>query len=145
MTGGAQPAMRALGEAGEALAEDTEGTESPAYLYWVDAGELRIMESRCYTELRRPLRAVPLLRDVLAGYDQTHTRELALYLSWLVVALADANEPEEAATAAERVLALSADVTSERTAERGRVILRRLREFADVPDIAELLAAHPAA
>ncbi|MEW1611969.1 MULTISPECIES: helix-turn-helix transcriptional regulator [unclassified Streptomyces] len=138
-TENAQHAMRALGEASEALAEDSEGTEEPAYLYWVDAGELRVMESRVYTELRRPLRAVPLLREVLGKYDATHTRELALYLSWLAVAYADANEPEEAAATAERVLSLSADVASERTAQRVRVVLERLAEYADVPEVRSVL------
>lgn len=142
--GESRPAMRALGEASEALGADTSGTESPAYLYWVDSGELRVMESRVYTELRRPLRAVPLLRDVLSGYDATHTREMALYLSWLAVALADANEPEEAAAVAERVIQIAADVASERTAERVRVVLARLGEFADVPEVAALLADHAA-
>ncbi|MFF8461221.1 helix-turn-helix transcriptional regulator [Streptomyces albidoflavus] len=139
-----QKAMHALGEASEALSEDSEGTESPAYLYWVDAGELRVMESRVYTELRRPLRAVPLLREVLSEYDATHTREMALYLSWLAVALADANEPEEAAAVAERVISTSADVASERTAERVRVVLTRLKDFADVPEVASLLADNAA-
>jgi tetratricopeptide (TPR) repeat protein len=138
--GEAQPAMRALGEASEALTEDSAGTESPAYLYWVDAGELRVMESRVYTELHRPLRAVPLLRSVLGEYDKTHTRELALYLSWLAVALADANEPEEAASVAERVITLGVDTPSDRVAERVRVILGRLQNYADVPEVAALLA-----
>ncbi|WP_347404530.1 hypothetical protein [Streptomyces sp. MST-110588] len=137
--GEAQPAMRALGEAGEALAEDSAGAEPPAYLYWVDAGELQVMESRIYTELRRPLRAVPLLRNVLSRYDTTHTRELALYLSWLAVALADANEPEEAAATAKRVITLSATVTSDRTAERVRVVLDRLEGYRDVPEVRAVL------
>ncbi|MFZ3597606.1 helix-turn-helix transcriptional regulator [Streptomyces sp. BH104] len=140
-----QAAMRALGEAGEALSADSEGTESPAYLYWVDAGELKVMESRVYTELHRPLRAVPLLRSVLSGYDATHTREMALYLSWLAVALADANEPEEAAAVAERVITLGSDTPSERVAERVRVIIDRLREFVDVPEVAAVRAEYPAA
>ncbi|THA90185.1 helix-turn-helix domain-containing protein [Streptomyces sp. LRa12] len=144
-TENAQQAMRALGEAGQALSEDSEGTESPAWLYWVDAGELQVMESRVYTELHRPLRAVPLLREVLSGYDATHTREMALYLSWLAVALADANEPEEAAVVAGRVISLGSDTPSERVAERVRVILGRLHEFADVPEVAAILAEHPAA
>ncbi|MFG3025812.1 helix-turn-helix transcriptional regulator [Streptomyces sp. NPDC048254] len=138
-TENAQHAMRALGEASQALSEDSDGIESPSYLYWVDAGELRVMESRVYTELRRPLRAVPLLREVLSEYDATHTRELALYLSWLAIAYADANEPEEAAATAERMLTLSADIASERTAERGRVVLARLAEYADVPEVRAVL------
>ncbi|MFY1678570.1 helix-turn-helix domain-containing protein [Streptomyces sp. WMMC905] len=143
-TENARAAMRALGEASEALADDTDADEPPAYLYWVDAGELQVMESRVYTELRRPLRAVSLLRDVLSGYDATHTREMALYLSWLAIALADANEPEEAAAVAERVIRIAADVASERTAERVRVVLARLQEYDDVPEVAVLLADHAA-
>ncbi|MGK5630364.1 helix-turn-helix transcriptional regulator [Streptomyces sp. URMC 123] len=137
----AQHAMRALGEAKEVLAQDSEGTESPDHLYWVSAEELKIMDSRVHTELRRPLRAVPLLRDVLGKYDATHTRELALYLSRLAVAYADANEPEEAAATAERVISLSADVASERTAERVRVVLARLAQYSDVPEVRAVLDA----
>ncbi|MFG2722453.1 hypothetical protein ACGFW5_29795 [Streptomyces sp. NPDC048416] len=84
---------------------------------------------------------MPLLRDVLGRYDPTHTRAMALYLSWLAVAYADANEPEEAAAIAERVITLSADVASERTAERVRVIRARLNEYADVPEVRAVLGA----
>ncbi|MCT9108305.1 helix-turn-helix domain-containing protein [Streptomyces mirabilis] len=135
----AQHAMRALGEASQALSEDSEGTESPAWLYWVDSGELQVMEARVFTELRRPLRAVPLLREVLSEYEATHTRELALYSSWLAVALADGGEPEESAAVAERVISLSADVASERTAERVRVVRARLAEYAEVPEVRAVL------
>ncbi|MEV8069765.1 transcriptional regulator [Streptomyces sp. NPDC085995] len=135
-----RPAMTALGEAAEALSEDSAGTESPSYLYWMDAGELQVMEARVYTELRRPLRAVPLLTDVLGRYDASHARELALYLSWLAVAYADANEPEAAAGTAGRMLALGQS-GSERTAERTRIVLDRLRAYSDVPEVAELLAS----
>ncbi|WP_332840256.1 hypothetical protein [Streptomyces buecherae] len=78
------------------------------------------------------------MRDVLGRYDATHTRELALYLSWLAVAYADANEPEEAAATAARVMSLSADVASERTAARVRVVLARLAEYAEVPEVPEV-------
>ena len=135
----AQGAMRALGEASTALAEYDGRGEDPAYLYWLDSGELQIMQARAYTELRRPLRAVPLLIDVLDRYDATHARELALYLSWLAVALADANEPEEAATTARRMLKLGADISSDRTAERARVVLDRLEAYRDVLAVREVL------
>ncbi|MCA2226785.1 hypothetical protein [Nonomuraea aurantiaca] len=138
----AQAAIRALGEAGDALAAD-RGQYGPAYLYWVDTRELQIMEARVQTELRRPLRAVPLLTEVLSQYDTAHTRELALYLSWLAVALTDANEPEEAAKTARRMLELSADVASDRTADRARVVLDRLEPYDSVPEVRELLASYP--
>ncbi|HEX2316972.1 MAG TPA: hypothetical protein VHJ17_24715 [Thermomonospora sp.] len=135
--------MRALGEANAAYAEYEPGRdEEPGYLYWLDAGELQIMEARVYTELRRPLRAVPLLADVLSRYDSAHTRELALYLSWLAIALADANEPEEAAATAERMLALAAKVPSDRTARRSRAVLARLGAYRDVPAVGALLDDH---
>lgn len=103
------------------------------------------MDARVFTELHRPLRAVPLLSRALERYDATHTRELALYLSWLAVAYADANEPEAAADIARRMFELSADVASDRTSERGRVVLGRLAEFEDVPEVAAVLAGHPPA
>lgn len=137
--GDAQAAMRALGEAGDALSEHDASGDEPAYVYWVNAGELEVMEARVYTELHRPLRAVPLLRKVLAAYDATHVREVALYLSWLAVAYADANEPEEAAATTERLLSLTADLASERTTERVRIVLASLRRFQDVPEVRSVL------
>ncbi|MFC4584912.1 transcriptional regulator [Sphaerisporangium corydalis] len=137
----AQSTMEALGEAGTALAGPGDA-DGPAYLYWVGASELQVMEARAYTELRRPLRAVPLLIDVLGPYDATHTRELALYLSWLAVALADAREPEEAAATAARMLELSADLASDRTAQRARVVLASLESYRDVPQVRDLLVQY---
>lgn len=134
----AQPAMRALGEAHEELST-TRGPEAPAWAYWVSSDELDVMDARVLTELRRPLRAVPLLTEVLARYDATHAREAALYRSWLAVALADANEPEAAAVEARTVAELSGDLASDRTAERTRIVLRRLTEFGDVPEARALL------
>nr|WP_191910328.1 hypothetical protein [Microbispora cellulosiformans] len=130
--------MRALGEAGAAL-EDHGDEDEPAYLYWVNADELQIMEARAYTELRRPVRAVPLLTDVLRRYDATPARELALYLSWLAVALADANEPEEAARTASRMFDLSRDLASDRTMRRHRLVLHRLAPYRDVSQVREVI------
>ena len=138
----AQTAMRALGEAHEALSA-ANGQEAPTWAYWVSREELEVMDARVFTELRRPLRAVPLLSRVLERYNTTHARELALYLSWLAVAYADANEPEAAAETAARMFELSAAVASNRTDERGRVVLSRLAEFDEVPEVRAVLAEHP--
>lgn len=134
-----QDAMRSLGRASEALVNEANKVPSPNYLYWVNQGELKVMEARVYTELHKPLRAVPQLKEVLNRYDSAHVRETALYLSWLAVALADANEPEESAQTAERVISLSSDIASERAAERVRVVLRRLEEYRDVPEVRNVL------
>lgn len=139
--GQAQVALRAVEESSEALADHIPGDDTERrWLYWVGESETAIMRARVYTELHRPLRAVPLLRRVLADYDATHTRELALYSSWLAVALVDANEPEEAAATARRVLELSSAVPSARARDRGRVVLEALRRHRDVPEVADVLA-----
>lgn len=135
--GHGQAAVKALDQAHEALAE-AASSQSPQWAYWVSDDELRVMDARVYTELHRPLRAVPLLTEVLAGYDSTHARELALYLSWLAVALADANEPEESAGVASRMLELSSEVASDRTAKRSHVVLAKLEPFRDVREVREL-------
>ncbi|WP_328731127.1 helix-turn-helix domain-containing protein [Streptomyces caniferus] len=134
-----QPALRALGEAHAAL-DATDGAPAPSWAYWVNREELEVMDARVFTELHRPLRAVPLLQDVLGRYDATHAREVALYRSWLAVALVDANEPERAAEEARRVIDTSGDLSSERTAERARTVLHRLKGFEDVPEAREVLA-----
>ena len=136
-----QAALRALGQAHDALT-DAGDAEAPRWAYWVNRAELEVMDARVFTELRKPLRAVPLLTDVLGRYDATHARELALYRSWLAVALADANEPEQAAAEALRVIDLSGDLASDRTAVRTRTVLERLREYDDVPEVRAVLAEH---
>lgn len=139
--GEAQPAIQALGDAHDAL-ETGGSAEAPSWAYWVTQEELDVMDARAFTELRRPLRAVPLLKDVLGRYDATHTREVALYRSWLAVALADANEPEQAVQEAHRTIDLSGDLTSTRTAERVRVVLNRLREYDDLSEVRDLMNTH---
>ncbi|MET8811144.1 hypothetical protein ABZW47_04000 [Streptomyces sp. NPDC004549] len=113
--------LRALGEAHAAL-DTIDGPPAPTWAYWVNREALEVMDARVFTELRRPLRAVPLLQDVLGRYDATHGREVALYRSWLAVALADANEPEQAAEEARPVLAPSSTrpAISPRSARRRR-------------------------
>ncbi|WP_414942701.1 hypothetical protein [Amycolatopsis sp. cmx-11-51] len=71
--GEAQEADRALNLAREAL--NTPATRpEPDWVFWVDAAEIDIMAGRCWTELRRPLRAVPVLERVLGEFDDTHAR-----------------------------------------------------------------------
>lgn len=146
VAGDVQAALRAVAESKEVLAEHQPGDDDHLrWLYWVSEAERRIMEARVYTETRKPLRAVPLLREVLGSYPVTHTREFALYLSWLAVALANANEPEEAAAAARQMVEMTATVPSSRAGNRRAVVLAALRPYKGVPDVAELLDGCPPA
>ncbi|UQA93926.1 helix-turn-helix domain-containing protein [Streptomyces halobius] len=134
-------AMTALGKAHDALSEQDD-EQAPLWAYWICREELDVMDARVFTELRRPLRAVPLLTDVLSRYDATHALEVALYRSWLAVALMDADEPEQAAAEARRVVARSSGLASDRAAGRARAVLHQLRDCRDVPEVRSLLHDH---
>ncbi|MFG2285151.1 XRE family transcriptional regulator [Streptomyces sp. NPDC048595] len=129
---------RALDSAASALAEDDD-TPQPDWVAWVDHNELEIMSGRCRTELRRPLRAVPVLESALASYEDTHARDKSLYLSWLAASYLTAGEVEQAATVTGRALELCAGVASVRPRERLSPVLRRLDEHRTVPGVAEVL------
>ncbi|WP_254885575.1 hypothetical protein [Streptomyces sp. NA02950] len=63
VAGNASETDRALSIAESALGEG-DGSPQPDWSAWVDRNELQIMTGRCWTELRRPLRAVPVLEDL---------------------------------------------------------------------------------
>jgi tetratricopeptide (TPR) repeat protein len=138
VAGHAGKTERAL-SAAEAALNDGDGTPQPDWAAWVDRDELRIMTGRCWTELRRPLRAVPVLEDVLTRYDDTHARDKSLYLSWLAESYLAAGEVEQAATVVGRVLDLSAGVASVRPRRRLEPTLRRLSPHRDLMAVAEVL------
>lgn len=138
VAGDSAEAERALDLARAALATDT-GAPQPDWSAWVDDNELKIMAGRCWTELRRPLRAVPILRDVLAGFDDAHARDKALYLSWLAESYLTAGEVEESAAVAGRVLDLSAGVASVRPRQQIAGVLTGLSGFRSNPTVGMVL------
>lgn len=129
---------RSLAVAEEALGRDASSAP-PDWSCWVDHTELQIMTGRCWAELGRPLRAVPLLESVLAHFDDTHARDKALYLTWLVRAYLDAGEVEQATAVTGRALELSVGVTSVRPRLRIDALLRRLEPHRTLSPVAELL------
>ncbi|MGW7492168.1 XRE family transcriptional regulator [Streptomyces sp. NPDC054786] len=129
---------QALNDAETALSEH-DGMPQPDWVGWVDGNELQIMTGRCWTELRRPLRAVPVLEDALAKYEDTHARDKSLYLSWLADSYMSAGEVEQAAITARRSLELSAGVASVRPRQRIEPTLRRLSSHRELPAVAEVL------
>ncbi|MFF5232799.1 helix-turn-helix domain-containing protein [Dactylosporangium sp. NPDC000521] len=113
----------------------------PVWVYWLSAEEVEIMAGRCWTELRRPLRAVPILERATAGYGADIARETTLYLTWLAEAFVQAHEVDQAASAATRALRLARVARSDRATERVEVLRRVLEphrgnvvvdEFEDV-------------
>lgn len=126
--GEAPACERALGQVEEAYA-DRRPDDDPAWVYWLDMSEIEIMAGRCWTELERPMRAVPILHHATAGYGDERARETVLYLSWLAQALLQAGEAEEAADVGLRALRLSRTVHSSRADERIDAIHERLHPF----------------
>lgn len=138
VAGQADETERALDAARDALAE-VDGAPQPDWAAWVDETELQIMSGRCWTELQRPLRAVPVLESALARYDDSHARDKALYLSWLADSYLTAGEVEQAATVTGRALDLSSGVASVRPRERLAPVLQRLGKHQALPAVAEVL------
>ncbi|MDQ1678479.1 MAG: hypothetical protein QOC93_3623 [Actinomycetota bacterium] len=125
---------QALGAADDAFAAAEPG-DGPSWAYWLTRAEVDVMAGRCLTELRRPRRAIALLVPVTGGYDTTHARELALYLSWLAEAHVHAGEIDQAAAVATRVAELSAGVASVRSAGRVLLLRRLLRPHRGQPQV----------
>jgi transcriptional regulator with XRE-family HTH domain/tetratricopeptide (TPR) repeat protein len=130
---------RALARAHSALDEDA-GEPAPDWAQWVDHDEIQIMTGRCWTELHRPLRAVPVLEQVLSTFDDSHARDKALYLTWLATAYLDANEIEQAAVVTRRAVNLSTGVGSVRPQQRIGPLLDRLEPHRQLPQVRDLLA-----
>lgn len=138
VAGRASDTESALESAAAALGE-IDDQPQPDWVAWVDERELQIMTGRCWAELRRPLRAVPVLEDALAHYDDAHARDKSLYLSWLADSYVTAGEVEQAAAVTGRALDLAAGVASVRPRVRLAPVLRQLEEHQAVPDVAATL------
>jgi tetratricopeptide (TPR) repeat protein/predicted XRE-type DNA-binding protein len=130
---------RALDAARTALEEQQRDEEQPDWAAWVDQTELDIMSGRCWTELRRPLRAVPVLTAALGRFDDSHARDKALYLTWLADSYLTAGEVEEAAAVTGRALNLSIGVASVRPRQRLAHMLKQLGQHRGVPAVREVL------
>ncbi|RAK39732.1 hypothetical protein B0I29_104270 [Actinoplanes lutulentus] len=138
VAGNAAAADAALDAARQALSDD-DGSLQPDWSRWVDHKELDIMTGRCWTELRRPLRAVPVLEAVLGGFDDAHARDKALYSCWLADSYLMAGEIEAAAATASQVLTLSEGVASVRPRQRLQPILEQLELQPGVPEVRQVL------
>jgi transcriptional regulator with XRE-family HTH domain len=83
-------ARRALDAVDDSYDRRSPGTEEPEWVYWLDRSEIDVMRGRCLIELGQPASAEPLLTRAIDGYDLSHTREVALYRTWLAESYARA-------------------------------------------------------
>ncbi|MFI2713671.1 helix-turn-helix domain-containing protein [Micromonospora sp. NPDC018662] len=115
--GEASLAERALGSV-EEIYPDHGPVEAQPWAYWLTRDEVEIMAGRVWTELGRPLRAVPILERVIVRYGDDSPRETALYTTWLAKALLQAGEAEQAALTAGRALGFARRARSQRAVDR---------------------------
>nr|EIF89966.1 XRE family transcriptional regulator [Streptomyces tsukubensis NRRL18488] len=135
----AEQSERALDAARTALDSAQDGEPQPDWAAWVDGTELDIMTGRCWAELRRPLRAVPVLKQALDAYSDHNARDKALYMSWLSDAYLMAGEVEEAARVAGRALDLASGVASVRPRMRLAPVLEQLGPHQSLGAVQEAL------
>jgi transcriptional regulator with XRE-family HTH domain len=140
LEGDANGAATCLGQADDALSRRSNG-RTPDYAAWIDENELAIMTGRCWSELRRPLRAVPVLEKALNQYSDVHARDKALYSSWLANSYIDAGEIEQAAEVIRSSLAVMGDVASVRPRQRLAAVAGRLTPYRDLSPVADLLGS----
>jgi tetratricopeptide (TPR) repeat protein len=143
MAGDAERTAKALDNAQKALTA-TDGEEGPDWARWAhNSTEWRIMAGRCWAELHKPLRAVPILETAMSEYDDSHARDKALYLSWLADAYLDAGELEHAVSVTGHSLDLADGVASVRPRERLGAVLSRLEGHESAAGVKDLLARRP--
>jgi hypothetical protein len=116
----------------------------PDWVYWLNREEVDVMAGRCFTELHRPERAEPLLRQAIERYDGSLIRENSLYLSWLAEDYIQLNEIAHAAGIAKRVARLAGQANSARTDARLRHLADLLRPHKAAPEVADFLDLYSA-
>ena len=137
-SGDGQSCERSLGAVDDNFSRGPRDND-PDWIYWLNPQEINVMAGRCYTELKIPVRAEPLLRDAISQYDPTLTRENVLYLSWLAESYVQLGEIEEAAAVGMRALQLGMHTASTRANERLQHIAELLQPHRSVPQVNEFL------
>jgi hypothetical protein len=109
----------------------------PDWVYWLNREEIDVMAGRCYTELRVPRRAEPLLREAVDRYNHALVRENVLYLSWLAESYVQLDEIDQAATVGTHALELAMHTGSARADSRIRCIASILKRYKSIPKVTE--------
>jgi tetratricopeptide (TPR) repeat protein len=140
-SGDARSCERSLGMVDDEFSS-APSPDDPDWVYWLNREEVAVMAGRCYTELQRPDRAEPLLREAIERYDHSLVRENSLYLSWLAVDYIQLNEIARAAEIAKRVALLASTADSARTEGRLKTLFDSLKPYKGVPEVDEFLDLH---
>ncbi|WP_307867737.1 helix-turn-helix transcriptional regulator [Saccharothrix coeruleofusca] len=114
--------LRALDAVDDAYEQRSPGIEEPEWVYWLNRAEIDVMAGRCMIKLGAPGRAEPLLSGAVATYPEEHSREVALYLSWLAESYARTGALDAARAVLDRARGYAARMPSTRTDDRFRIV-----------------------
>jgi transcriptional regulator with XRE-family HTH domain len=114
----------------------------PRWLYWVTPAEITAGAGDCLLQLGQPDRAVALLDDGIAMFDQSFARDRQVYLIHLADALARPGKQRDLDAATERGLAavnLAEGVTSTRGIDCLRDLYRQMQPHASASAVGDFL------
>ncbi|KPI09496.1 hypothetical protein OK074_3302 [Actinobacteria bacterium OK074] len=120
---------------------DQTAVEEPDTVYWINRDESQIMAGRCWTELKVPAKAVPVLEGLTTPYDDSHAREVALYQSWLAGAYVGTGDVDRGAHLANRAMQLSRSTASPRLNAILDGMLGSFERYKEAPSVRDLLSA----
>jgi len=116
--------------------------DDPPYLYWVKPAEITAGAGDSLLQLGQPERAMILLGDGIAMFDESFARDQQVYLTHLADALARPGKQRDLDAAADRGLAavhLAESLTSTRGIDCLHNLYVQLQPHAPVPAVREFL------
>jgi transcriptional regulator with XRE-family HTH domain len=114
--------LRALDQVDDTYEQRSPGIEEPEWVYWLNRAEIDVMAGRCMIELGDPAKAEPLLSGAVETYPEEHSREVALYLSWLAESYARTGAMDAARATLDRARGYAARMPSTRSDGRFRAV-----------------------
>jgi tetratricopeptide (TPR) repeat protein len=104
---------------------------------WLSTGYVEIQRARCLTTLGDHRQAAQLFRDAIADIPPSLRRDRGVYVAREAMAHANANDPEQAADAGMRALAIAQITHSGRITTELRRLDTALRRWKTVPRASE--------
>ena len=132
--------LRTLDEAHE-IASATDDDPAAPWVPWLSTGYVEIQRARCLTTLGDHKQAAQLFRDAIADIPPSLRRDRGVYIAREAMAHASANDPEQAADAGMRALAIAQITHSGRITTELRRLDTALRRWKTVPRASEFREA----
>ena len=128
----------ALGAAESALERARSGDCDPAWIDFYAYDRLAADAAECFRDLGEPGKVRQFTREALARPTEGYVRSHGLRLFVSAMAEAEAGDLDAAVAAGERAVAVAGRISSQRSREYVRELLRRLEPFQEERRVQEL-------